>query len=286
MSETTVTSSVDNADVPDPDRRIERKWTDAPRRTVPLLIAVFALIELSGVFISVPTQASLTALAAFCCVNLAIFGYRTNRTAGVVMSAIFTTRLVSLSLPATDISLPTRVGIVAAATIAISYVATWVLSWDVSSGRMDEGFILRPPWRSKRFTSIVVMLTGFPAGALAYLILQPHQLVMQPLFGTVAIAWALAVAWLCLGALGEELIYRRLVAAMVQHTGRSQAPWPSAALYAAAFIGTQNPLMVALAFASGAIWSWSCERTGTIEPVVVAHVITTVMAFVLLPAIF
>jgi membrane protease YdiL (CAAX protease family) len=268
------------------DRRAERKWIEAPRRTVLILIAVFALVELSGVFISIPVQASLTAMAAFGCVNLAIFGYRTNRTAGVVMAAVFTTRLVALTLPATAISLPTRVGVVAFATIAIAYVATWVLSWDVNTGRMDEGFLLKKPFISKKVTALLTMLSGFPAGAAVYFILRPDELVIQPLFGTVAVAWGLAVALLAFGSLGEELIYRRLTAAMVQHTGRSQAPWPSAALYAAAFIGTQDPLMIAVAFASGALWSWSCERTGTIEPVVVAHTIATILAFVALPAVF
>ena len=182
--------------------------------------------------------------------------------------------------------MPTRVGVVAFATIAISYVATWVLSWDVNAGRMDEGFILRPPLVSKRFTALLTMLSGFPAGLLAYLILSPDELVVQPLFGAAVAAWVLAVVLLAFGALGEELVYRRLMAAMVQHTGRSQAPWPSAVLYGAAFIGTQNPFMVLLAFSCGALWSWSCERTGTIEPVVAAHIITTILAFVALPAIF
>lgn len=268
------------------DRRVARKWTEAPRRSVLALVSVFALIEVIGVFAGIPTQASLTALAAFGCVNLAIFGYRTNRTAGVVMTAVFTTRLVALTLPATDISLPTRVGIVAVATIAIAYVATWVLSWDVNTGRMDEGFLLKPAFIGKRVTALLTMLSGFPIGVASYFILTPDELAMQPLLGTVVVAWGLAVFLLSLAALGEELVYRRLMAAMVQHTGRSQAPWPSAALYAAAFIGTQNPLMIALAFVSGALWSWSCERTGTIEPVVVAHTIATILAFVALPSIF
>jgi membrane protease YdiL (CAAX protease family) len=268
------------------ERRSPRRWTDAPRRTVVFFVALFALIELCGVLFSVPAQAALTAVAAFACVNLAIFGYRTNRTAGVVMAAVFTTRLVALTLPATDISVPTRVGIVAVATIAIAYVATWVLSWDVSSGRMDEGFLLKPPFINRTVTSVLTMLSGFPAGAATYFAIRPDELVIQPLMGTVALAWGLAVGMLAAGALGEELIYRRLAAAMVHHTGRTQSSWPAAALYAAAFIGTQNPVMVAVAFASGALWSWSCERTGALEPVVVAHTIAVIMAFVALPAIF
>jgi membrane protease YdiL (CAAX protease family) len=279
MTDVTVEAEIEN------ERRTERKWTEAPRRTVLALVALFAFIELTGVIAGIPTQATLTALAALGCVNLAIFGYRTNRTAGVVMAAVFTTRLVALTLPATAISLPTRIGIVAVATIAIAYVATWVLSWDVNSGRMDEGFLLKPPFISKKATALLTMLSGFPAGVLTYFILKPDELVMQPLLGASIIAWGFAVAMLALGALGEELVYRRLMAAMVQHTGRSQAPWPSAALYAAAFIGTQNPLMIVVAFLSGALWSWSCERTGTIEPVVVAHTIATILALVALPAL-
>jgi membrane protease YdiL (CAAX protease family) len=267
------------------DRRSDRRWTQAPRRTVLLLVAVFAFIEASGLLLGIPTQATLTAVAAFACVNLAIFGYRTNRTAGVVMAAVFTTRLVALTLPATAISVPTRVGIVAIATIAIAYVATWVLTWDVNTGRMDEGFLLKPAFINKKVTGFLTMLSGFPAGAGAYFALKPDELVMQPLFGTAALAWGLAVAMLSAGALGEELVYRRLTAAMVQHTGRSQAPWPSAALYAAAFIGTQNPLMIGVAFLSGALWSWSCERTGALEPVVVAHTIAVIVALVALPAV-
>lgn len=268
-----------------PDRRTARNWTDAPRRTVLWMIAAFAAVELSGL-ISVPVQVALTALAVLVCVNLAVFGYRTNRTAGVVMTTVFTTRLATLTIPASGISDPTRAGLSAVVMISLSYMATWILSWDINSGRMDEGFLLRPPFRSKQFTAILTMLTGFPLGLGAYFILKPDELFVEPLFGITAIAWVIAVGCLALSALGEELIFRRLVAAMVQHTGRSQAPWPAALLYGAAFIGTQNPFMVALAFVAGLVWSWSCERTGTLEPVVVAHVITTVLAFVLLPQIF
>lgn len=289
MSETSASPSVLPPSEPDalpfPDRRAARRWIDPPRRTVLILLLVFAAIELVGL-LSIPAQASLTAVAAFICVNLAISGYRTNRTAGVVMAAVFTTRLVTLTLPATEISTPTRAGIVAFAMIAISYGATWVLSWDLNAGRMDEGFVLRKAWINKTVTSIVTVVSGIPLGIATYFALRPDEMLMQPLLGTTAVAWIVAFTLLGFAALGEELIYRRLVSAMVQHTGRSQASWPSALLYGSAFIGTQNPFMVLVAFVAGYIWSWCCERTGTVESVVASHAIATIVALVILPAIF
>jgi membrane protease YdiL (CAAX protease family) len=283
ITTSSTTADTADADTSAPDRRKLGSWTEGPRRTVLGLTILFALIELSGVLINVPIQVALTAAAAFFSVNLGIFGYRTNKTAGVVMAAVFTTRLVTLTLPAQSLSLPTRTLIVAAAMMAVSYIATWVLSVDVSSGRKDEGYPLRPPLVSRGFTSAITVLAGFPIGWLAYLALKPDQLFVSPVLGLAAIAWALAALFLSIGALAEELLYRRLVAAMVQHTGRSQTPWISAALYGAVFIGSQNVFMVLLAAAAGALWAWSCERTGSIEPVVASHMIVVLLAFVFLP---
>lgn len=266
------------------ERRATRSWLESPRNIVLIYAAIFVLLELIGTYISIPLQTVLEAIAAFCSINAAIFGYRTKRTAGLVMGALFTNRLVILTLPIPGVSLTTRAGLVGIMTILIAYVATWVLGIDITSGRVDEGYPLRKPLISRSFTSAITVLSGFPIGWLAYRALSPSKLVVHDFLGAPAIPWMIAIGALVIGAFGEELLYRRLVAAMVQHTGQSQTPWVSAILYGASFIATKDLAMIICMTLAGAVFAWSCERTGSIKPVVTAHAIASILVFVILPA--
>ena len=265
------------------DRRIKHSWFDDPRRTVLFYVAAYIISGVIGAFISPIIQAILDAIFALIAVNHAVLGYRVKRTTGLVMAAIFVTRLMVVTIPATGVSLPTRTAILAFASILVAYVATWVLSHDVATGRVDEGFPLKRPFLTRGFTSVITALSGIPIGWAAYLILDPEPLHLQPLLGAEWIALAIACGCLILGALGEELIFRRLVAAMVQHTAQSQTPFISAAIFAAAYLGTRDAAFVVLAFAAGALYAWSCERTGGVKAAVASHAIANLLVFVILP---
>jgi membrane protease YdiL (CAAX protease family) len=248
-----------------------------------VLGALFVIAEAVGAFVSIPAQAALDAIFAFGALNLSIFGFRTRRTAGLVMTALFVDRLAVLTLPTTGVAPTTRMGFMACVTIAIVYIATWVLGVDISRGRDNEGFDLRKPLVSRSFTSAITVLSGFPLGWLAYEFTKPGALVIDKVHGVTWIPWLVALSAIILGALSEELLYRRLVAAMVQHTGQSQTPWISASIYGAVFFGSQNAGMIATAFVAGAFFAWSCERTGSIKPVATAHAIVGVLVFIVLP---
>lgn len=265
------------------ERRQSRSWLSSPRRVVITYVVLFVIAEIVGAFFSVMGQAFITAGLAFFAVNQAVFGYRTKRTAGLVMATLFSSRLMTLTLPLAGVSTPTRAAIVGAAGCLVSYAAIWVLSQDVRSGRLSEGFALRPALISRRFTSALTVISGVPIGFAAHAILDPPPLLLDPIIDSASLPILIAVASLSVAALSEELLFRRLVAAMVQHTGQSQTPFISGILFAASYLATQNALFVALTFLAGTFFAWSCERTGTLKPVVAAHAMASVLVFVVLP---
>lgn len=264
-------------------RRSTRSWLETPRDVVVGFTLLYLAIEFIGAFGSVPVQVALLAFASLVALNVAIFGYRTERTAGLVMSAVFTTRLVTFALPAQQISFGTRAVLLGGFMIAIAYVTSWVLGVDVRSGRAREGFPLKTPFISRRITAVLTILSGVPLGWIVFHALQ----LKSPYFasGAETQGFMVFLGGLIIIGYGEELIFRRLIAAMVQHTAQSQTPWISAMVYAGAFFGTHNTLMIVVAFIAGGLWAASCERTGSLKPVVAAHTIGLLLAYAVLPAL-
>ncbi len=266
-------------------RRTNRSWIETPRDIVVGFTALFVIVEFIGAFGSIPAQVALLALLTFLSLNVAIFGHRTERTAGLVMSALFVTRLFTLTFPFVGTSLFTHALVIGGCMVIIAYVTTWVLGLDLSTGRSREGFPLKRPIVSRNFTAGLTTLTGVPLGWICYTIMSPNQPTISPILDTAVIGWIIAGFALLLVAFGEELIFRRLVAAMVQHTAHSQTPWISGILYGSVFLATQNPAMVFTAFAAGTLWAASCERTGSIEPVAVAHGLCLVLMYLVFPMV-
>jgi hypothetical protein len=269
------------------DRRATRSWFAWPRSLVALYTATFVATEALGAYVGVEWQIGLVAALTLVSVNHALFGFRNARTSAVVMTALFTMRLITLTLPISGTSAPTRAGILAVFALLIARLAIWVLAYDVNETRETEGFPLRTPLVSRRITSAFVALMGIPIGAFAYEILKPAELVVTPLLGSAAIAWACMCVFLVLGAWGEEVLFRQLVAAMVQHTGNSQTPWISGILFGATYLGvglgTGHLLLAGLALLTGALFAWSCERTGSLRGPIVGHAIISLLVFVVLP---
>lgn len=270
-------------------RRNERRkqtlsWLEVPRDVVVGLVALFVAIEAIGAFVSIPLQVVFTAFATFLALNISIFGHRTERTAGLVMAAVFTTRLITLTLPLHGVSLTTRGLLLGPVMVVMAYVATWVIGMDLLTARNREGFPLKPPLHSRTTTSILTALTGIPLGWLVYQV-APESLIIEPILGVSALGWAELLLALLVIAFGEELIFRRLVAAMVQHTANSQTPWFSGILYGSIFFASHNPMMVLLAFGAGTLWAASCERTGSLHPVIAAHSFCLIGAYMVFPAL-
>lgn len=264
------------------ERRDRIRWTKPPRRIVLTYTAAFITAEIVGLLGSINLQSILEALFAFAAVNQAVFGYRTQRTAGLVMAALFSSRLLTLALPPLNISLPTHIFIIGLAGILVAYIATWVIGQDLSSGRTEEGFPLKRPLVSKGFTALITAASSLPIAWIGHALLDPQDIPIDPLMSSATLAFVIAAGCISVGALGEELLYRRLVAAMVQHTGQSQTPFISATLFAATYLATQNVGFVILMFFAGAFFAWSCERTGSLAPVVVAHAVASVLILLVL----
>ena len=266
---------------------IERHQLDRPtlsaRRLLVVFVAAFVSAEFVGAYLSIPAQAGVDAVLSLIAINVAVFARRATRTTGLVMAALFTDRLVVLTFPASDISTTTRIGIVALFTVGIAYIVSRLLGSEISDNQSDNDVAEQTPQLSSNFVSAISVLAGFPIGWLAYQFLSPAPLVIQGLFGSVALAWAVAVAAIALGAVGEELLFRRLVATMVDRAWQSRVPWVSASLYGSVFLATANIGLIALMTLAGALFAWSCQRTGSIKPVVAAHGVASLLLFVVLP---
>jgi hypothetical protein len=265
------------------ERRRPLTWLSRPRRIVILYVIAFVISEAVGVWVNLTTQAIADALLAFLAVNTAIFAYRTQRTVGVVMSALFTMRLVTIALPMNDISLPTRAALIGLLSCIVSYLATWVLGRDVESGRADEGFRLARSFLPRRSLIWLTVAAGVPLGVIAYEILQPRPLAIDAVANSTTLPILAAMIGLSIGATGEELLYRRVVAVMVHHTAQSRTPFISGILWAATYLAFEDWRMVVFAFVTGSAFSWTCERTGTVKPVIAAHAIASIAVYVALP---
>lgn len=272
------------AEVAIEDRRQQRGWLQTPRLFVVLYAVAFVVQEAIGATFGIVAQMGVLAVLILVAVNHALFGYRNARTAAVVMTALFVTRIIIVSLPVSGVSLSTRAGLIAVISIVIARLTLWVLAHDVSETRAVEGFALRRPVISRDFTTFVVAFSGIPIGVAAYALLDTTSMTVSPIFDSLGGAWTLVVALLALAAMADEMLYRQLVAAMVQHTGNSQTPIVSGVLYGAIFIATLNPLLVLLAGLTGAWFAWSCERTGSLQGPVMAHILINILVFVVMPS--
>jgi len=281
MSSPDTTSRSVNIEEP-VDTEQSTNWLTPPRLTVLAYAAAFAGAEAVGAFINIPLQAGLEAILLIIAVNHAVFGFRNRQTAGLVMSVLFASRLIAITLPSDSPSIGTRTAILAAVMIFAVSMAERVLGPDVISAGMPKRLHLKKPLVSARITTLAVAALGIPLGFAVASILDTQKIDVGPVAGVAAIGWGVLIAALVLGAAAEELVYRRLVAAMLHHTARTQAPWISGAIFAASYMGTGNAAMIGLMFVAGAIFAWSCERTGSLVGPITAHAIASVLALVVL----
>lgn len=119
-------------------------------------------------------------------------------------------------------------------------------------GRGDLGLVLGARWPQAR-----IALAGLPLGLLAYALVRP-----APVAGGAAVA--VAVAALALLAATEELLFRGLLQPrLVRLHGEAGVQW-TAALSAAAALGTRSPAFALLAGLVAAALGRAVRRTGSI----------------------
>lgn len=189
------------------------------------------------------------------------------------LSLIPLMRLLSLSLPLTHFRLLHWTLVVTAPLFAATGCVMQVLNlrW------RDVGLK-----RGSPLLQLCVALAGLPLGYAEYQILRPAPLAAALTPGDRLLASVILM--ICTG-FGEELIFR----GVIQRTaglvlGRWEAVY-AAALFAVMCAGHQSLENVFFVFGVAVVFGWVRRRTGSILGVSVAHGLTNVMLFLVMPLV-
>jgi membrane protease YdiL (CAAX protease family) len=147
------------------------------------------------------------------------------------------------------------------------------------------GISREPPRRFGLITNnipvqLAVLLAGFPFGVAEYYILKPEPLVSVL---TLRDSWLPAVILIVCTGFVEELIFR----GVLQHTtvnlfGNCGIVYISL-LFAALHMGYHNWIDVAFVFLIALFFGWMVKKTGSITGVTLAHGLTNIMLYIVMP---
>lgn len=180
-------------------------------------------------------------------------------------------RLLSLSLPLARFPLLYWYFIISVPLFVATFVAIRVLG--LRAGEI--GFMFRKP-----LAQIAVSLTGLAFGAIEYQILHPDPLATR--FTWEAI-WLPALILLISTGFAEELIFRGVMQRVaVEALGRWGILYV-AVLFAVLHMGYQSLADVLFVFGVALIFGWVTERTRSIIGVSLAHGITNIVLFLVMP---
>lgn len=127
---------------------------------------------------------------------------------------------------------------------------------------------------------VPIVLSGLVFGFVEYVILQPDPLAEALTWQQL---WLPALILLVSTGLLEELIFRGLMqSTAVEVLGRFGLLYV-ALIFAVLHIGYQSPLDVAFVFAVGLFFGWVVFKTGSIVGVSLAHGLTNIMLFLVMP---
>lgn len=180
-------------------------------------------------------------------------------------------RILSLSLPLTEFPILYWYLITSVPLFAAVWVAKRSLGYSWRGlGLTMHGWVLQ----------LLVGLSGLALGAAEYLILHPEPLAPELSW---AATWLPAlILFVCTGLL-EELIFRGLLQRAAGDTlGRWAVPFV-AMLFAVLHIGYRSFLDVAFVFIVGLGFGLVVERTRSLLGVTLAHGLTNVMLFLVMP---
>jgi len=250
-------------------------WKDASNATLAwIFLVAITLAELLTTY----TQPAIGSLAhAFILLTLLyVIVQRGDRISPLLLGLILgpLIRVLSLSLPLTNIPLVwwyfiTSVPLFAAIVVAIRLSE---FSW------RDVGLGL--PWRTLP-VQVLVALSGLLLGYLEYVILTPRPLISDLNWQAF---WLPALILLVSTGFLEELIFRGfLQRGAIQVFGMRLGLIYVSFLFAALHIGYRSFLDVIFVFLVGWYFAWIVARTRTIWGVTLAHGLTNIVLFLIMP---
>lgn len=128
---------------------------------------------------------------------------------------------------------------------------------------------------------LLIGATGFVLGYLEYLILRPQPLAAAFTWSHV---WLPALILLVSTGFIEELIFRRVMQRpAVEMLGRWRGLIYVSTLFAVLHIGYQSLTDVLFVFAVGLFFGWVVLRTGSLVGVTIAHGLTNIVLFLIMP---
>jgi uncharacterized protein len=216
-------------------------------------------------------------MLAHCLLLLALLGHAAwaarsqERALLVCLACAPLMRIVSLWLSFPELSLIHRSLIASLPLFAAFAVARRTLGYSRHALGLELGSLP---------VQMAVGLGGLVLGVLDYLILRPPPLITLL---TWADAWQpLLILLLCTGLL-EELIFRGLLLRASANRLGCWGIWYTSLLFATLQIGHRSPAHFAFSFAVGAVWAWIVQRTGSLSGVALAHGLTNVVAYLVMP---
>ena len=190
------------------------------------------------------------------------------------LSLVPLVRIISLSMPLADIPQIWWYPIIYAPLLAASIVVMRILGY--SAEQVGLNF--------KRFRiQMAIMWTGLGFGVAEYFILTPEALVAEPTWqGMVLPALILLV---CTG-FTEELMFR----GVLQRSAVDAFGWWGivyvSLLFAVLHMGFFSWLDVVFVFVVALFFGWVVKRTGSLVGVTLAHGITNILLFLIMPFFF
>jgi membrane protease YdiL (CAAX protease family) len=181
-------------------------------------------------------------------------------------------RILSLSLPLVGFPLLYWYAVISVPL----FVATILLVRILQFSRLELGLTIR-----KIPVQFLVMLTGFTFGIAEYYILKPDSLLIASFSGQSMVVSSLILV-VCTG-FAEELIFRGVIQrASVQALGRFGLLYV-ALLFAVLHIGYKSVFDVVFVFGVALLFGWVAEATWSLMGVSLAHGITNIVLFLVMP---
>lgn len=182
-------------------------------------------------------------------------------------------RIVSLSMPFTEMQ---QVYWYPIAAVPL-FIGVLISIRTLRLRRSDVGLTVGSP-----ISQGLVALTGVGFGAIEYLILQPDALVSDFSAGVMVL---MSLMFLVCTGLLEELAFRGVIQSTAEQALGGRGWVYTATLFSVLYIGYRDPAQWLFALLVGLYFGWVVRRTRSILGVVLAHGMTNVMLYVVLPSL-
>lgn len=184
------------------------------------------------------------------------------------------TRIVSLSIPLTQIPSLYWYLII----YPILFLAAWITMRHINFTPRMIGLTVRRP-----YLQLLVALSGFAFGIIEYLILRPEPLISELTWGGVLFSFFIMVVGT---GFVEEFIFRGVAQrAALEVLGRWGIIY-IALIFAVLHLIHQSPVDIVFVFAVALFFGWVVNKTGSLIGVIMAHGITNVLLYVIIPFLY